>query len=569
MSQEGHLPTFSPQEKFQIRNTYGVNEYRRGLMTVADIIRLRPETHRLLIANPYQHDNYLLSRFPIDRFHLDTTTLRMQAVALAEPFAEYDLKSDRVDLAEQQRLLNTSADMIVRMTTYIKDHINEFWAQDPGSIYQKLSYEVFQTNNMDQIAQQYSQAQRRGFRFAIINFIEGINLFRPAHNIVEHEHAPRFLANSLLKHGNLSHSKSLTAKVLPIGVIFYLDDREYKKFLSDAKFSAGIFIRAETWTVFPGQVIVINKKNGRNIADVQLTEQHELMHLIRSSFFQRDRSRHIFNYYNVESAERMSTPAERIRYLKNWARAIIALSHERIEDETIAYSTEGHSGVNSFENLDWDEEIAGLKRDLGEAIIHLSTRSLINQQQKDEFLNTFSYYDLRSNRQFPEYHWIVEQLFAKAQKSANGLTPEKVRALLHLTPINKARRLAVQYLGFADESQIPFAFQQDVNQRIAIIATQVRTMRTGKTITQDLVQPVLTYHPVSSLPLLIEIMERASDLSLVLLSFDAIVDMITENKPEIIDDQTKLRIYNILINNKEFKRAFPSLINYFNPKNRE
>lgn len=211
---------------------------------------------------------------------------RLRAFVLAEPEREYEKSFQGASLKEKKDMLydqiEYSADMAVRLEAYFRAHTIDLWEATSEELFTRLSQVAFETTDNAKIEELYARNQRRGFRLAIINFIDELPVLKQYKR--EFEKDKRATSQELLKQ---TFEGDIDVEVSPLGVTMILDENDYKK-IEERDTTNGITI--DTFTISPElrvKVAIINRdKFVSQPEKMQQTKEHELKHVIYSNFFE-------------------------------------------------------------------------------------------------------------------------------------------------------------------------------------------------------------------------------------------------------------------------------------------
>lgn len=143
------------------------------MLAVSWNIATEPELYRELASNPYTPKalKIVLERFP----DVNTADI-VKAVVLAEPEGKYDRDFSQLSKNRQEEELckqkSISVEINKRLVSYFKKHTKDLRQLPKEIVYEGLSKLVFETKDIKEIEDRFSQNQRRDFKLTIINFIE-------------------------------------------------------------------------------------------------------------------------------------------------------------------------------------------------------------------------------------------------------------------------------------------------------------------------------------------------------------------------------------------------------------
>ena len=139
-------------------------------------ISTEPKLYWELALNPYTPR---AQQIMTERFPRESTVDIIRAVLLAEPEGRYDRVVKLLGSPEQEAELHKqeskSIIMKERLDQFCRIHEKEFAQLPKEYIYSSLSKVVFESGDLKEIEQRYSQNQRRDFRLEIVNYIEKNN----------------------------------------------------------------------------------------------------------------------------------------------------------------------------------------------------------------------------------------------------------------------------------------------------------------------------------------------------------------------------------------------------------
>ena len=137
-------------------------------------IATEPKLYWELALNPYSPKaiQIISERFP----DMSITDI-IHAVILAEPEGTYDrnfkLLPEMQQEEERAKQKNIANKINERLVSYCKKHAKELHLLPKESLYNSLSFLIFETADGNEIEQRYPQNHRRDLRLAVVNFIEG------------------------------------------------------------------------------------------------------------------------------------------------------------------------------------------------------------------------------------------------------------------------------------------------------------------------------------------------------------------------------------------------------------
>lgn len=418
------------------------------------------ELHRLLdifMANPSIHNRYIPKIYTsstadelfqvvqssgteahevIERTETNDMLIR-RALVLSEP---KDMRHSSSLGKTIDSLVDTAADLTVKTIAYVQEHTNSFWSMSPEDLYTTLTKIVFGTLDTDAITQKYPLKIRRGFRLAIVNFIDTIAIIK-AHRDELRNNTRRMserdaidMQMSKILATNFTHGKDVSIEFLPYAIIIYLDKHFYEQFdrrtrgvtisgyIDDPR-SEFLFDRR-----LSGRVILINTANKK---DVDLILNHELRHVIYACYF-----RFLDSIYSRDTKSNSFQSSKHREYFRKLRKFIFEHSRE----EMIAYLPLNpirlFTSHHAFDGSLWNDH---------EDMVKSATRGIFNKNKiknlKKEFKSARKQYD----KDFKKYSSIAKKLYKIAQQNENGLTIEKVEALLFHSPVEIVDRLSRYY----------------------------------------------------------------------------------------------------------------------------
>lgn len=138
-------------------------------------IATRPKLYRELAPNPYSTKAL---RVISEKFPDSNITDIIRAVIRAEPEGVYDWNFNQLSKEQQEEDLSKQKDISAETYKHLVQNVEKYaleFKQLPKEfVYDCLSRIIFETTNIKENEQKYSQKQRREFKLLIIDYIEGI-----------------------------------------------------------------------------------------------------------------------------------------------------------------------------------------------------------------------------------------------------------------------------------------------------------------------------------------------------------------------------------------------------------
>jgi hypothetical protein len=427
-------PKLSKIEAFQAYKPARATS-REAVIGLSTQITANPELHRQVAENPYSQqaqtaiagDEQLRTANPSDV---------VRAIILAEPEGKYDVAFKTLPPEQKKEKLyqqiDSSADMLMRLSQHVNKHMQEFWTMTPEQMYTRLTEVAFDTADPQKVEEVYAQSQRRGFRLGIVNFIEGMSQFRPYQEGFTTNvkgTAQKILGNEL--------QGTVKVESLPVGFVLYLEENDFVKVLEkrdrDSGKVIGTVLHEEEVSPDLAKKIVLIKTGSE---DQQGTRDHEVEHLVFRNFLQ-DESTHL-----EQEVLQATTVEEHRKAAKQFKKSL----QSQGKNEILAYTLNDNKYGLTFSELGIDGRIAYLNFLWSD----LWRGDTLSPAEKTEVYQLYREQTVLAVEQLRMYEWMKDALFVAAGKEGASLTKEKVQALLELTPVDQAARLG-RYLGFTEE----------------------------------------------------------------------------------------------------------------------
>ena len=437
---ESSLSMLAPIERFQVLHNPRIHEQSDVICKRNKVKGISRAKYDSIITNPFAKEN---SKEFTNVFHPSLNFDKLRGFITTEPEATYDKQlmvkksTLRTSLHTEQDLqrrevlkneltqifydeLDRSAEMSLQLTSFVNTHEQEIMANaDRVALYKQLVQTVFGTTDVDNINIHFSQAQRRGFRLSIVNFIQDLDVIRTFSK--ELQQNPR----GALRKIELPFVHPQEIIVKPTGVGLVLSQQEFSQIdkISESNTVGRVHNRF---------IMNINSSLGYNPLDykIMLVKQdnhgqydqevvdHEFQHLTYHNFYQREKGVIIQDSWDEKRAQ-ISAP----QIFKN--------AKEHAKDEILAYMFTGEPNViepNTFTNNYLKKQIISAKK--------------MSEGAYETYWKGYTDY----LKEAALYQWIAAELVLKAQREKSTLTEEKVHALLFTTQFEKVKRLGV-YIG--------------------------------------------------------------------------------------------------------------------------
>ncbi len=408
----------------------------------------------------------------------------LRAAVLAEPEGVYEARYRALPRDEKRAELlgqiEGSAEMTVRLERYVVRLGAMLSAVPDHELYTKLLTVAFGTTDLDTLRREYALSQRRGFRLAIVNFLETRHLLEPYRE--EARVDPKVFVE---RHLGRQFAGPVRIEELPVGFAVYLGEEDYARVETDDHSPASITTKGVVLTdpplpeVLRSRVAVIN--TGGEVTghyspdDLAVTLGHETRHILFGEF-------HEQHLYPPQRISR-SAESDEAKGFFTYSRSVREWYTERAKDEITAYFSTACSegvGYRSLGFTGYQKRSADLDRALARAD-DLSTAQ--KQRIRDRFLH-----DRRGCvEDIARLRIVAERLFQHSPKRTRyerllkrvGLTDTVdhqnalAEALLRNTPGTKAHRLA-RYAGLHPED---VRNGNVVREQERFLAAQLRTLQ--------------------------------------------------------------------------------------------
>ena len=429
-------PELTSVEKYQsyraehASSPQNIDNARRYFLKASDL-------RQTLITNPYTSnaENLITGLFP----NYKKEDIRI-AATLAEPSGLYETTLAKFNRQEKReayyREIDSSAEITMRLSSYVLGHANDLQNMPPEQAYSVLSKIAFGADDLNEISERYSCLQRRGFRLSIINFLEDREKLNQHRSSFEQD--PKKVLRHLfsLDELNISLSDSVGIEAYPFSFVFYLSEDDYKK-VNSLGSSSGVTRSSKYWPLELREKVVLINKGERDPEIVEKIKEHELLHVLQNGFT--SETEKLGDIYDVGQAIEGITSGSFESVIKEFSSKI----WQRTKDEIIAYAEREKFDldVTTLDFGHWDIGLYFAKD-------YLRKADNLTQQAKDERFNAFLHARSQYLRDLREYRWMVKSLYEEANKG--NFTKEKAEALLLNTPVNKTYRLE-RYLGLSPQ----------------------------------------------------------------------------------------------------------------------
>ena len=192
-----------------------------------------------------------------------------------------------------------------------------------------------------------------------------------------------------------------------------------------------------------GRISVLN--SSLSSEEVQKAKEHELRHLLYDRFSQTENRQ---EWAKLDFPKRL----EEIKALKDhrhFAESFKKLTLAILKDEVVAYLYHGAAqiAIQQASGLVWEEVMSRVRNDL-------LKRKDFSVEEKASIYQIYQSQHADYLRQLGEYQWLVIKLFRLIKEEKEGMTVEKIIALLTNTPLEKSRHLA-RYFGIKKPGEVP------------------------------------------------------------------------------------------------------------------
>lgn len=358
--------TSTKRERFQAFRPGRTKASADTILAASQAIATEPGLPQKLIANPYTREAIqAYGRIASSDMSLGDM---VKATILAEPKGAYERKfeGDR----EFQRLpwkekmgkrkeaflqeIDTTADMIVRLSTFTnqlhkdKNMGAAFLGLSAEQKFSLLSQKAFGTVDQQEIEEQFSQNQRRGIRLAIANFIDDTQMLASKWLQMCDD-----LPGAMTQLFNEAISGKVRGEFTPFGIIFTLEEDDYKKFEKSKSSNGHIRGDDSLPPELQGRIALINRDAPKS------TRPHEMAHMKHEGFIEdahigglEDREKVLAQIEKISAQvhEKGGGIEAELHMHRSLAQALVKQYMNRAKDETIAF-IEG-SGKGEFRYLD-------------------------------------------------------------------------------------------------------------------------------------------------------------------------------------------------------------------------
>ena len=361
---------------------------------------------------------------------------------MAEPENELDknfrkhFSESTIDLKEKYfKKIDNSVAAASFLRSTIVELKDKVWDMSKEEIYHLLSFAAFDTNDTNKINAEYLRDQRVGFRLAIANFIQDLDILKKYKPKFEENPKP-FVENIL----ESSFQGIVEVDVTPIGFVMYLDNIDFKSIpLKRDEAQAFTIMNSHKYKNVPpeliGRIIVMNK-NDRYTDDGKITFDHEINHMEFSSFYssidsQTIRTFSIDEINVIAKSRKISFDEATVRLL---SKNISDLQEHVAQSEIIAYLifTDPNREIPKRDlNRYYDGVLDNFRKLLDEGEM--------SQEKYDMYLKKYILY----KRNVAEYISIAKNLAVQLNQNGvvYGMDETGVSSLLSMMPPHKYRTL--------------------------------------------------------------------------------------------------------------------------------
>lgn len=437
---------FTPVEHYQIKNRMSTqdmdaSEYERTLFV---FIKHKPWRERVM-QNPFGDEAVNLMEIV---FAPELIFEARIAAVLGEPKKAYDFEFEKLGKEERRdalyREIETSAEATMRLAQYVYEHMDDLWSLSDKELFLELKTLAFNGLSDAEIGETYSRQQRRGFNLAIVNFIQDREILRDYKETIEK--SPKERLGEIL---GIALDGPFEFECLAVGLVVYLSDNDWIKFNEINNFDKGTesdyYGKSLSWIkslppALRDKVVILHtggERTGfREKTDIEGTRQHELRHILHSSFTS---SAGLLSAHEVSI--KIQSAGSIVLLHQEVADQLVNLLGELARDEFIAYNSTGNLKYTprlvSLGEKNWEEYLEIVGHAVSE-IYPLGKREKIQKI----YYGAYAQY-LRNIRQ---YRWVFTQVMDFTRINPGQLSSEKAEALLYNVLLNKAKRLG-HFLG--------------------------------------------------------------------------------------------------------------------------